>query len=395
MQVLKMLQESSRRSLGGIHENRRASLWTGVRALLKGKQLWLTALGRHVGGRVNEKHSIKRMDRLLGNRFFEVERSAWYGWLAGRVIGDCRRPVVLVDWSDLDSGRRLYVLRAAVAVGGRALPIYEEVHDRLGDRHVHRRFLSRLGALLGEGCRPILVTDAGFRTWWYALVEAKGWSYVGRVRNRDLLRRPGQGCWWPNKDLHTFATSRAKSLGPLWLSKGCPLLARFYLVKKQPKGRLKRTCQGTRSGSGQSEKHAAREREPWLLVSNLPKRSTTAKRVVALYTTRMQIEQGFRDLKAPRHGFALRQNLGRRAERVANLLLLAALGVLVSWVTGLHGYANHLHHGMQANTVRTRKVLSVFFVGLRLLTKQVTITRNEFQNALGILRQDVAAQVPS
>lgn len=130
-------------------------------------------------------------------------------------------------------------------------------------------------------------------------------------------------------------------------------------------------------------------------MSSLPKRSTTAKRVVALYATRMQIEQGFGDLKAPRHGFALRQNLGRRTERVANLLLLAALGVLVSWVTGLHGYANHLHRGMQANTVRTRKVLSVFFVGLRLLTKQVTITRNEFHNALGILRQDVAAQVPS
>lgn len=395
MQVLKMLQESSCKSLESIHASRRASLWTGVRALLKGKQLWLTALGRHIGGRVNEKHSIKRIDRLLGNRFFEAERSAWYGFVSGMVIGGCRRPVILVDWSDLDGGRRLYVLRAAVAVGGRALPIYEEVHDRMGDRHVHRRFLSRLGALLGEGCCPILVTDAGFRTWWYALVEARGWSYVGRVRNRDLLRRPGQGCWWSNKELHAFATSRAKSLGPLWLSKACPLLAQFYLVKKSPKGRSKRTRQGTRSGSGQSEKHAAREREPWLLVSNLLHRSTTARKVVALYATRMQIEQGFRDLKAPRHGFALRQNSGRRLERVATLLLLAALGMLVSWLVGLHGYANQLHRGLQANTVSSRKVLSVFFVGLRLLNQQIRITRNDVDHAIEMLRMDVAAQVPS
>lgn len=121
----------------------------------------------------------------------------------------------------------MYVLRAAVAVGGRALPIYEEVHERMGDRHLHGRFLSRLAALLGEGCRPIMVTDAGFRTWWYELVEAQGWQYVGRVRNRDLLRWPDEEGWWSNKDLHAKALSRAKSLGLLWLSKGCPLLTRF------------------------------------------------------------------------------------------------------------------------------------------------------------------------
>lgn len=158
---------------------------------------------------------------------------------------------------------------------------------------------------------------------------------------------------------------------------------------------MRRTRFGRRCRSGQSERHAKREQEPWLLVSNLPDRNTTAKKVVALYGTRMQIEQGFRDLKAPRHGFALRQSLGHRVERVANLLMLAALGVLVSWIMGLHGYANRLHRGMQANTERTRKVLSVFFVGLRLLTRRVTITRSEINHAIGILHLDVAAQVPS
>lgn len=208
MQVLKMLQESSGVCLGGVHASRRALLWAGVRALLRGKRLWLTALGRSVGGRVDEKHSIKRMDRLLGNRYLRIERAHWYGWISGVVIGGCRRPVILVDWSDLDGERRLNVLRAAVAVGGRALPIYEEVHARVGDRHVHRRFLVRLAGVLGEGCRPIVVTDAGFRTWWYELVEAQGWEYVGRLRNRDLLRRSGGDSWWPNKDLHVQAGGR-------------------------------------------------------------------------------------------------------------------------------------------------------------------------------------------
>lgn len=395
MHALKMLQQLSSGSLGGIHASRHAAVWVGVSALLRGQRLWLTALCRSIGGTVKEKHSIKRIDRLLGSAGLAAERGDWYGWIAGVVLGGCRRPVILVDWSDLDGERRLYVLRAAVAVGGRALPIYEEVHERMGDRHLHRRFLSRLAARLGERCRPIVVTDAGFRTWWYELVEARGWDYVGRLRNQDLLRRPGDDIWWSNKDLHSEARSRARALGPLWLSKGCPLLTRFYLIKKRRKGRMRRTRFGRRCRSGQSERHAKREQEPWLLVSNLPGRSTTAKKVVALYATRMQIEQGFRDLKAPRHGFALRQNLGRRVERVANLLLLAALGVLVSWIMGLHGYVNHLHRDMQANTETKRKVLSVFFVGLRLLVRQVDITRSDFNRALGLLRGHVIAQVPS
>ncbi len=100
----------------------------------------------------------------------------------------CRTPVVLVDWCELEGRGKLKLLRAAVAVGGRALPVYEELHARAGDTEVHRRFLARLGEVRGPRCAPILLTDAGFRAWWYALVEEFGWCYVGRVRNREYLR---------------------------------------------------------------------------------------------------------------------------------------------------------------------------------------------------------------
>ena len=144
MQVVKLLHKLSGKCLDGVHSYRHEAVWAGVGALLRGKRLWLTALGRHVGGRVEEKHSIKRMDRLLGNRHLSGERMDWYRWLARLVLGGCRHPVVLVDWSDLDDQKCLYVLRAAVAVGGRALPIYEEVHERVGGTRMHRRFLRRL-----------------------------------------------------------------------------------------------------------------------------------------------------------------------------------------------------------------------------------------------------------
>lgn len=395
MQVVRLLHKWSGKCLSGAHSYRREAVWVGVEALLRGQRLWLTALGRGIGGEVDEKHSIKRMDRLLGNGRLGLERMEWYRWLARLVVGRCCHPVVLVDWSDLDDQKRLHVLRAAVAVGGRALPVYEEVHERVGGAGMHRRFLKRLRDVLGSGCTPILVTDAGFRVWWYELVEELGWGYVGRVRNRELLQWSSGGKWFSNKRLHERASGRPRALGGLWLSKTRPLWTRFYLYKGKAKGRVKRTRLGERCRSAQSKKHAAREREPWLLVSHLPSDSHAAKRVVNIFRTRMQIEESFRDLKSPRHGFALRENLGRRLERTANLLLIAALGVLAMWLMGLHGYARGLHRGLQANTERRRRVLSVFFVGRRLLSKALLVTRKDLRQALRALHEDVLAQVPA
>ena len=39
-------------------------------------------------------------------------------------------------------------------------------------------------SVLPEGCRPIVVTDAGFRGPWFRDVEALGWDWVGRIRKR-------------------------------------------------------------------------------------------------------------------------------------------------------------------------------------------------------------------
>lgn len=43
----------------------------------------------------------------------------------------------------------------------------------------------------------------------------------------------------------------------------------------------------------------------WLLASNLPAEQWTAAKVVAVYKRRMQIEEGFRDVKSEHLGFDL------------------------------------------------------------------------------------------
>ncbi len=116
MQVLKLLHEMSSDALYVVHLRRRLSVWAAVGGVLRGRRLWLTHIGRSLDSGTSEKHAIKRVDRLLGNRQLAGERLQWYQWVTRLLVSDCAHPVVLVDWSNLDQRQELYVLRAALAV---------------------------------------------------------------------------------------------------------------------------------------------------------------------------------------------------------------------------------------------------------------------------------------
>ena len=61
--------------------------------------------------------------------------------IAHRLLRGAERPVILVDWTQA-CGTHV-ALVAAVPIGGRALPIYVEVHPlkKLGNAAVEKRFL--------------------------------------------------------------------------------------------------------------------------------------------------------------------------------------------------------------------------------------------------------------
>lgn len=390
MQAIQLLHNILVRECPQIHAKRREALIAGVGALVRGGKLWLTALGRHVRGRVAEKHSIKRMDRLLGNRHLSAERREIYGWLVRALAGRARNPVILVDWSRLNRAGSLHVLRASVALGGRALVLYEEVHDSEGKPGVHRAFLKHLGELLGARCKPVIVTDAGFKRPWFAEVDKLGWYYVGRVRGQSKVRAAESSSWVECKSLYARATGVARGLGRWLLTESAPWPTQLYLYRGRRKGRVARTAHGRRARSRKSLKNAAREREPWLLVSNLPGGRGLAKRVVRLYRLRMQIELGFRDLKTPRNGLSFREQRSVSRDRVANLLLIAALGVYVLWLKGLAAEARGLTRSFQANTERRRRVLSVFQLGRAAVRRAIEFTFEELWEAARRVRRQVA-----
>ena len=321
------------------HRGRVQALVRVVSALLDGGKLALTHLGRHRRGDAFVKHHIKAVDRLLGNAHLHRDRDGVYSALARKVLGGVARAVILVDWDDSALAHKQVILKAAVPVKGRTTSIYEEVHPmrRYNNARAHRQYLQRLHALLPQGCRPIIVTDAGFRGPWFRDVEALGWDWVGRIRNRTKYLRPETARWCFIRSLYRQAV-RGSRRGP-----GRPRKRRVQRPKY-------RTLHCT----------------AWLLATSLPHDCGAGARITRIYAQRMQIEETTRDLKSHRFVFALRYARAKRCERLEALLLIAALATLVLWLLGLVASKHQWGRHFQANTERRRTVLSAVFLGQEL-----------------------------
>jgi hypothetical protein len=205
------------------------------------------------------------------------------------------------------------LLRAAVAIGGRALTLYEEVHPlhRLGNPRVQRLFLSQLKALLPEGTLPIIVTDAGFRTPWFRAVASLGWHWIGRVRNRVHVRPLGTARWVSSKSVYPKAHARAQALGAYELAQTNALACNLYLIQHRKKHRIRKSAYGQPLRSSANQARARMHREPWLLAASPSLSAMSANQIVRCYAQRMQIEEAFRDLKSTRYGLGFELHLSR------------------------------------------------------------------------------------
>ncbi len=373
-----------------MHAVRREALAAVVLAAMVGTRLTVTTLGRSMVSQAKEKHCIKRADRLLSNRSLQAECFEVYVAQARHFIRAVQRPLVIVDWSDLDGDKRHFLLRASTPVGGRSLTLYEEVHtlERKEKPKVHQAFLQKLQKILPAGCRPVVVTDAGFRTPWFKQVERFGWDWIGRIRHRHYVQFANQDQWVTCKSLYEQATDRPTLLGKARLTRYNPIECRLVLYKTKPKGRLKTTQFGKRARSRHSQKNAAREREPWLLGTSLPAGSKLAKRVVGWYATRMQIEEAFRDLKSARYGLSLEYSGTRELQRLQVLLLIGSIAMRMLWLLGKATELTDQHRQYQANSTKDRVVLSTIFLGLQVLNdSRVVLTGEDLRLARETLCQ--------
>ena len=376
------------------HSARVAAVLRAVGGVLSGGKLSLTHIGRHLAGQAKIKHQIKAADRLLGNQHLRQERDGIYRAIARTLLHGKQRPIIVVDWSDVQSGREWALLKAAVPAGGRAISLYESVFPfkRYNTAAAHLEFLRALLSVLPDGCRPIIVTDAGFRGPWFRAVEALGWDWVGRLRSRSHFFCKESGGWRLTRSLFPRATSRPRFLGEVTLTRQTRYRARLYLVRAH-KIRAGRPRRRRRTNNDVSYRRA--HREPWLLATSLPHGNGSERRITAIYAKRMQIEETFRDLKCHRWGFGLCYSLCRNAQRLNTMLLLAALASLVVWLVGLAARSIQAHRHLQANTERSREVLSSFFIGRELLRQGCSfLGPRHLTQALLTLRSHISLAIP-
>jgi len=288
----------------------------------------VTGMGRGIDSKAYEKHNIKRADRLCSNPHLLIESDYIYTaicYLFGR-ISSC--PIILVDWSDLDEHKGHFLLRASLAFDGRSVTLYQEVHTLKTKEkpYTHKHFLNMLKSMIGKGVKPIVVTDAGFKTRWFRAVLALDWDFVGRTRKPNFYTLDKGESWHNITDLYAKATATPKVLNGS-INRTKPLECRLISYKQKAKGRHNLNRVGQPRQSKHSKTNAKGAPDPWLLSTSLPKS----------------------------RGLALKSAV--------------------------------LHLRYQANSVKTRLILSFHFLGLRAAAdKRLRLHKRHLRDAIALFK---------
>lgn len=386
MRTALVLQKLLQHSLVQVHKRRRDAVWRAVHGLVAGGKLWLTALGRSMPGGTSDKHRIKAADRLLGNQALQNQLLLFYRALAKHLLTQTRTPVVAVDWTSL--GTDHYALSAQLCCEGRSLPLYNQVFSRhqVGNARLHEQFLRELAAVIPNDCKPVIITDAGFRTPWFDAVSALGWDFIGRIRDTTkVLTAHG---WVPCKSLHRLATKQPRDFEWQWMPRYRPRQYRLVLSSlPEAKGRKRKTRRGTVGRRTTDIKSSSAAREPWLLATSL---SCGCRAVLRAYRLRMQIEQSFRDGKNHRHGWGLHHVRSKSSKRLPVLLMIASLAAVAVQLVGRAAAHRGLQRHFQANTTTDRRVLSFFVLGGYVLRRGVSLPTSSIRLALDELAALIA-----
>ena len=273
------------------------------------------------------------------------------------------------NWTKLEYGK-FSALTAAVPIQGRAIPIYWEVHEdrRWGNPKVHADFLKSLAWILPRGCRPILVTDAGFQNPWFELLTEYAWDWVGRVGHSKIGIKGGSE-WLTLPELYRRAARRAQDLGICEVARQNRMHHRVVLGKQYQRNPNRSKAPRRRSDRSRAHEQAKRRsQEPWVLVTSLMEED--ASTIQSIYARRMSIEECYRDTKSHRFGWSMEDARSSQCSRYSVLLLIASLAMLVVLLVGMVAEQNKQHYAFQANTVRNTRVLSLFYLGRQILSRR-------------------------
>lgn len=364
-----------------MHKKRLVTLSALVTSLLTWKKLSVTELGRGLALEIHERSGIRRADRFIGNNKLKGELKSIFQQQIYALVGHKKRPRIIVDWTHVPN-TTLYVLRAALFGKGRAITLYEEVHieKNFGTPRIEKRFLVVLKELLPKECRPIVITDAGFRNSWFKQIMSFNWDFVGRIRGTHTYFNGKK--WIECRALLNRITIGRKYLGKVQLCKGIKgIITHLYLFKEKLKKR--QSFYNKKFGGKDERSYRRAAEEPWILASSLSGENwLKLNRIIKIYKMRMQIEEGFRDLKSSRYGFSFRNAWTRSKDRIAILLLIAMLAALIAWLTGWIAEKKNRQYQFQVNSTKNRRILSLFYLGCQIIRKEGKMANEQLESLI-------------
>ena len=100
----------------------------------------------------------------------------------------------------------------------------------------------------------------------------------------------------------------------------------------------------------------------------------------------MEIEEGFRDLKSSQFGFGFEHAYSIKIRRIQVLLMIAMLAAYILFFIGWITEKNKWHYQFQANTNKKKRILSLFYLGCRIVKKKLRIIKSAIFKAFQELK---------
>jgi hypothetical protein len=313
-----------------LHVKQIDSLTHAVLGALISDRAEAAAIGRsaaHVR-EVSDKHSIKQVDRFLGNE--KVDASRVMRRIVRRVVANRDEIVVAIDWTEFAPDGHSTVSISMVNANGRATPlVWKTVRsDQLKGRRA--RFedtaLWMLKGALPQDVRVTVLADRGFSDCglFEILQQKMRFDFVIRFKAGVIVESAGgerrAGGEWVPSNGHARRLLDAK-----------------FTNKKQ---RLPAAVFVKRVGM----------KDSWCLATS--RAEDDPETVVALYSRRFDIEHTFRDQKDRRFGFGLYHVHISTTGRRDRMLLVIVIASMITTLLGAAGEQLGLDRLLRANTQR-------------------------------------------
>lgn len=316
----------------GIHAKRILSLANATTGVLAAGSLAVSAIGQglaHICG-LDPKHTVKQVDRLLGNAKIDVW--SYFDYWVPYVVSERRDIVVALDWTDFDRDKQTTIALNLLTSHGRAIPLVWRTVRKSELKENRNSFedsvLRRLRETLPEGVSVTVIADRGFMDTNLLEVMRDSWKfgYIVRLRsNVTVIDENGEkrtAAQWVGKGGRAKTLRKAKLTG-----KGFEVPTIVCLQEKAMK-------------------------DCWCLAASDPEAS--AAQLKRYYAKRWSIETYFRDTKDMRFGMGMDAIHTKSPARRDRLFLVSAFAVVLLTLLGAAceqvGYDRYL----KANTVKRR-----------------------------------------